>query len=554
MESPRFVGRFLAMVTVVTMVLSGSNAACALSPYSSEVNLEGLYEVMIRPSSGGTFDAVPTVRVSGTVKNLGHFDAHFTTRRNKTWVAEVERNGVRVADPIVPVLLRGKVAVGGSVAAGRRVYASAASVIKKEFKVTIPGRITGSRRSRQRLYTLVVSLNGAGRVVARVTSVPSSGFHRGACGAAVGAPQSASIAHKDDAPSTIEPVSDGVPTLPAGEGSGGGVSAKVVTISTDADPEWYARYGDASNAVIASLINTAEAMYDKQLGIRFRIVKQHAYTGASPYSTTNAADLLEAFTGNDSNPENLGTGLGNFDDEVDVKHLFSGKDLDGSVIGIAYVATLCAAPAFTYGITQAYVDAANFAIFAHELGHNFGAFHDVSDRRGIMYPSISLPPADRFSAVSLQDIGEHFARDNSCISEEVVAPRAEDPEAPTASPTPSADDPADSVTRILVLRRRIGAQSAGVNRIFGRVAVRDGADRGGVNLELVVGSRVVAEAVTTEAGRFDFMVKFVAPRGQRVVAYIQTAGGAVTSKRFSVATVSSASTDRASRARKLQRR
>jgi hypothetical protein len=120
--------------------------------------------------------------------------------------------------------------------------------------------------------------------------------------------------------------------------------------------------------------------------------------------------LLTAFTRNVENVANLGSNPATFHQDVDLKHLFTGKDIDGSVIGIAYIGVLCAVPSLSFGVTQSYVEAANAGIFAHEIGHNFGSTHDSSTRDGLMYPSISIPPAQRFSDVSLGEITSHLSK------------------------------------------------------------------------------------------------------------------------------------------------
>ena len=524
--------QFSVVVTLVFSVLAPHDARAANTPYRAELDLEGLNQIAARASSTKTFDAIPTVKVSGRIANLGNISARFNVRRNKTWTSVVDKRGAKFIDPIEPVLLRGRVAVGGgTVRKGRRVYPSAASVINNELKITIPGRATGSRGSRQRIYTVRVMLNGSIRVSAKISSVPAHAFYRGACGSAVG---SGSIAeavaqHAEDGHEyTIMPIASETPAAGTSE-TGEARATKVITISTDADPEWYAKYGETSNAVIASILNTAEAIYEAQLGIRFRIVKQHVYTQTSPYTTTDSGALLRVFTGNSENRTNLGAG-GDFHEEVDLKHLFTGKDMDGSVIGIAYIGTVCAAPALAFGVTQSYVDAATPGIFAHEVGHNFGGFHDVSDRGGLMYPSISIPSATRFSNVSVQEISGHLSRYSGCISTEMMTPRQGPPAVPTAGPQPPTNDPDQSPARITMRRRLIGSNREPVYRVSGKVLSDSGAPIGAVKLNLVVQDKTVAKVVTNDQGEYQVLVKFSVPRGREVYTYMETSDGMVFSR------------------------
>jgi len=533
MGSRCLVQPFSVVVTLFFVVLTPLLSSDAATPYRADLVLEGINEVKIRSTSLKTFDVIPTVKVSGKIRNIGNITAQFNMRRNKNWTSSMERAGNRVIDQVEPLLLRGKVAVGGgSVKSGRRVYATAASVINKELKITFPGRATGSRKSRQRIYTVRVLLDGSIRVSARISSVPAHAFHRGACGSAVGASSIAAAvqAHAEDGNEyTIMPI-PGDATPVDNVDAGAAKASKVITVSTDADPEWFAKYGESSNAVIASIINTAEAIYERQLGIRFRIVRQHVYTDVSPYSSTDSGTLLRLFTGNSENKANLGPESGDFNDQVDLKHLFTGKDMDGSVIGIAYIGTVCAAPALAYGITQSYIDAATPGIFAHEIGHNFGGFHDVSDRTGLMYPSISIPSATRLSDVSLNEISEHLGRNGGCISNEMMTPRQSSPEDPTAvpqEPTPSAD-PAPA--RITVRKQKVGTTREPVYKLTGRVLSDNGTPAGAVKLNLVVQDTTVAKIVSDEKGEYSVLVKFSVPRGREVYSYMETNDGMVASR------------------------
>lgn len=519
----------LGLLSLFTLLPGAYATEAPESPYRADMALSQVYEVANAPGSGRELDIVPTVKVQGRVRGLGFVDARYSLRRNKTWRATVRKQGREFADPLNPVLLQGKLAVGGAWrSSGRRILPSAAAIIGKELRVTFPGRATGSKGSRQRVYTIKMTLDGSLVVKARVSSIPRSVGRRGACGAEVGSPSVATALERETAEAETEAQaherSSVIPPL-TGEAEGAETSlARVITISTDADQEWFGKYGDRSNAVIASLINTAEAVYNRQLGLRFRIVKQHVYSDNSPFVSSDAGDLLTTFTRNPENPTNLSDEPNSFHDAVDLKHLFTGKDMDGSIIGIAYIGVVCAVPSLSYGVSQDYMEAANAGIFAHELGHNFGASHDSSTREGIMYPSISIPPATKFSDTSLAEMNGHLGKYGSCISLEQMAPRPD--ETPGADPYPTPIPPS-SAAAIEIRRDRVGDPRSPVVRITGKVRTLASQPIGGVGIKLMVSGENVAKAVTAEDGSFKFFIRLDLPKGRQVYVYAETEGGEV---------------------------
>jgi hypothetical protein len=190
----------------------------------------------------------------------------------------------------------------------------------------------------------------------------------------------------------------------------------VVEIATDADFEFFQLHGTASNDVILGILNQVDGIYFAELNMGFTVTFQNVWaTADDPYTTTDAETLLDEFT-NVWRETRAEVGR-------DVAHLFTGKDLDGSTVGIAWVDVVCNNPSFAYGLSQ---DRRFFImkIVAHELGHNFSARHDdqlippaaVCDNHGpLMCSSVQRWGANVFSQTSKDAIVAHVNADGTCL-------------------------------------------------------------------------------------------------------------------------------------------
>jgi hypothetical protein len=153
---------------------------------------------------------------------------------------------------------------------------------------------------------------------------------------------------------------------------------KIVRLATDADAEYVALLGGASqaNSQIVSIMNLVDGIYQVETGISFQIVFQNTWTnsGTDPYSSTAPSTLLGQFRNHwNANFTQITRSL---------VHLWTGKNLDEGVIGIASLAVVCRNPERAYGLSQRFpIDASNpvtaqtVVLTAHEIGHNFGASH-----------------------------------------------------------------------------------------------------------------------------------------------------------------------------------
>lgn len=155
-------------------------------------------------------------------------------------------------------------------------------------------------------------------------------------------------------------------------GSTGDPQILVAELAIDADYEYFQLFGSSTSAVtedVASLMAMVNVVYERDTGITHRISALIIRTSPNdPYSSTESSALLNEMVSHwRANESSV---------QRDLAHLFTGKDLDGSIIGRAKVGVVCGSSA--YAISQARYTtnvARRVGLIAHELGHNWGADH-----------------------------------------------------------------------------------------------------------------------------------------------------------------------------------
>ncbi|MGB7621926.1 MAG: zinc-dependent metalloprotease family protein [Terriglobia bacterium] len=185
-------------------------------------------------------------------------------------------------------------------------------------------------------------------------------------------------------------------------------------IATDADYEFYQTNGSSSNSVIEGVLNEVDGIYQSQLNLTLTVGFQNVFTTpAQPYTQTDPGQLLNQFR-----QEWVAHRAGV---QRDVAHLYSGKDLNGNVVGIAWLGAVCNS-SYGFGLTSG----SSFMgkLSAHEIGHNFNAKHDDSftppaatctGSGPIMCSSIQINGPDEFSQQSKSDIGSYVTT-ASCLT------------------------------------------------------------------------------------------------------------------------------------------
>jgi hypothetical protein len=235
----------------------------------------------------------------------------------------------------------------------------------------------------------------------------------------------------------VDDVAKVASTLWSGPGPFGRPTAltapRVIEIATEADHDFYVRSGrdaDRARAHIQGIVNQVEGIYLAELGLTFRITFQSVWTFTflDPYATTDAHGLLVAFQTLWNNTWQSVT--------RDVAYLFTGKRLDGDIVGAARPCSICKSDfvnrrgdEYAYGLTQG-VDGLReiflvgaVPVTAHEIGHTLSAEHDddfdptVCDGTGpLMCSTVQFfAEADVFSPVSKEFMVEHVNQQGSCL-------------------------------------------------------------------------------------------------------------------------------------------
>ncbi|MBS0197060.1 MAG: NPCBM/NEW2 domain-containing protein [Planctomycetes bacterium] len=202
---------------------------------------------------------------------------------------------------------------------------------------------------------------------------------------------------------------------PAPAGYGPRACAKVAEIAFDADYEMFLANGESvANTVadIESVLIANDVIYLRDVGIGHQstafVIRA---TPADPYTATDAGGLLDQFRAE------WETNRGGI--RRDIAHLMTGREVDGNIIGVAYVSVVCSN--FSYGLSQSRFTAQlvyRVGLTAHELGHNWSASHCDGDADCSIMCSGIGGCAQSVTAFSSRTISEvtSFRDIRSCLS------------------------------------------------------------------------------------------------------------------------------------------
>ncbi|MDP6601239.1 MAG: M12 family metallo-peptidase [Phycisphaerales bacterium] len=178
-----------------------------------------------------------------------------------------------------------------------------------------------------------------------------------------------------------------------------GATLYVTELGCDTDYEYYQDWGSQTESRINQVINAVNSQYEGDVAITHEITTIIIRSSSSdPYTTNDPSGLLSQFRSEWINNQG---GV-----QRDVAHLFTGREIDGGVIGIAYdIGAICTSNAYCLSQSDC---CGSFGcatdLTAHELGHLWGGWHcDCTSYT--MNPYITC--SNQFSSGSISSIVSH---------------------------------------------------------------------------------------------------------------------------------------------------
>jgi hypothetical protein len=163
------------------------------------------------------------------------------------------------------------------------------------------------------------------------------------------------------------------PAPPSGGSFAGAADDMICEIACDADVEFYNKNSSSvsnTEADIENIIDRVQTIYQNDVGILYEITTIIVRTSEpDPYTSTSAGTLLNQFVSHWNSSQG---GV-----QRDVAHLFTGKNINGGTIGIAFLNVICNLGS-AYGLSESKFTGNiifRTGLTAHELGHNWSAGH-----------------------------------------------------------------------------------------------------------------------------------------------------------------------------------
>jgi hypothetical protein len=152
-----------------------------------------------------------------------------------------------------------------------------------------------------------------------------------------------------------------------------GTGVRWCELAFDADVEFFNKNGGSvANTIndIELIVSLMNVIYDRDVDVLFDVATIVVRTAEpDPYSSTDPNTLLNQFRSHWANTKSF--------IKRDTAHLMTGKNMNGSVIGIAYLSVICS-QAQGFGVSESkFSGNLNYRVglTSHEIGHNYSANH-----------------------------------------------------------------------------------------------------------------------------------------------------------------------------------
>jgi len=243
-------------------------------------------------------------------------------------------------------------------------------------------------------------------------------------------------------------------------------AARNLDIGVIADFEFSTNFGPAASSALLTRINNVDGIFSEQVGVQITAARVDVFTDDSdPFTKTSANGLLDEVAAHrGATPEQDALGL---------THLFTGRNLDGTTAGIAFMGGVCGKRSPSDALHRSFASGLSEArrgptmdslIAAHEIGHTFGAPHDAqagsvcetTPSTFLMAPTIN--GSDRFSDCSLAQMRTKIAT-AACLTP-IVRPDLE-----LTTPQPRQHVPAGAPFDYVLAVANLGSEPATASRL-----------------------------------------------------------------------------------------
>jgi hypothetical protein len=242
-----------------------------------------------------------------------------------------------------------------------------------------------------------------------------------------------------------------------------------LTVGVVADYEFYKKMSSDPEGAIISRWDIVDGIWSNQAGVKISLAPLTVLkTASESFTKTAPPDLLaQVRQYRSSHSAQLATG---------VTHLMTGRDLDGNIVGISYMGSVCNGDTADSLSEGAHSTLESALIAAHELGHNFNAPHDgeagacsATPQSFLMAPQINY--SEQFSSCSLDQINARIKTAACVIPYEAPDIAIELPASLVGAVANSTftisfvaqaigDDPSNNVTAIATFPSNVTLQSA----------------------------------------------------------------------------------------------